>query len=60
MLGSVLLFELEGNLAEIEKLESYLRNVILEFCLKIHSMGISSWDELDAEYTKQQKRLKLI
>ena len=54
------IFEIESNRTEIEKLEIYMKNLILEFCLKICSLGITTWEELDNEYRNQQRRLNLI
>lgn len=53
-------FEIENNKTEIRKVELYLKNLIIDFCLKICSMEITNWDKLDSEQKKQQMRLGLL
>ncbi|KEZ89274.1 hypothetical protein [Lacrimispora celerecrescens] len=53
-------FDIENNKTEIRKIDMYLKNLITDFSLKICSMGIATWDELDSELKKQQMRLGLL
>ena len=55
--GGKNIFEVETDYNEIEKLESYLKNLIFEFCLKIYALGITTWEEMDQEYQNHQNRL---
>ena len=57
--GGKSIFEIEPDINEIKKVDIYLRNTIMEYCLKIHSLNISTWEELDNAYKTQQKSLKL-
>ena len=55
--GGKNIFEIETDYNEIKKLESYLKNLIFEFCLKIYALGITTWEEMDREYDNQKNRL---
>ena len=57
--GGKSIFEIEPDINEIKKVDIYLRNTIMEYCLKVHSLRISTWEELDIAYRTQQKFLKL-
>lgn len=57
--GGKSVFEIESDIKEIKKVDIYLRNTIIDYCLKIHFLNISTWEELDNEYRKQQIFLKL-
>lgn len=55
--GGKVIYDIESNREEIMKLDMYIRYIILEYCLKIGSLQISSWEDLDEEYRNQQMRL---
>lgn len=57
--GGKSVFEIESDIKEIKKVDIYLRNTIIDYCLKIHFLNISTWEELDNEYRKQKIFLKL-
>ena len=57
--GGKSIFEIETNINEIIKIDLYLRNIIQEYCVKIHALGISTWEELDDAYQEKQNLLKL-
>lgn len=54
------IYEIETDNREIAKLQTFLHNIIVEFCLKIISNGIDSWEEFDSQLTTQKSRLGLI
>ena len=53
------IFEIEPDINEIKKVDTYLRKTIMDYCLKIHSLSISTWEELDNAYRVHQNFLKL-
>lgn len=53
------IFELEADMNEIRNVDRYLQNTIMDYCRKVHSLGISTWEELDTEYRMKQEFLKL-
>lgn len=55
--GGKAIYNIECNREEIMKLDMYIRNIIVEYCLKINSLKLSSWEDLDEEYRNQQRRL---
>ena len=55
--GGKVIYDIESSREEIMKLDMYIRDIILEYCLKIQSLQISSWEDLDEEYRNQQMRL---
>lgn len=57
--GGKSIFEIEPDINEIKKADTYLRKTIMDYCLKIHSLSISTWEEVDNAYRTQQKSLKL-
>ena len=57
--GGKSIFDIEPNINEIRKVDMYLRNTIKKYCMKIHSLGITTWEELDNTYRVLQKSLKL-
>lgn len=57
--GGKSIFEIEPDINEIKKVDTYLRKTIMDYCLKIHSLSISTWEELDNAYRVQQNFLKL-
>lgn len=57
--GGKSIFEIEPDINEIKELDIYLRKTIQDYCLKIHSLSISTWEELDNAYRAQQNRLRL-
>lgn len=57
--GGKSIFEIEPDINEIRMVDTYLRKTILDYCLKIHSLRISTWEELDNAYREQQIFLKL-
>lgn len=57
--GGKSIFEIEPDINEIKKVDIYLRKTIQDYCLKIHSLSISTWEELDNVYRAQQNCLKL-
>lgn len=57
--GGKCIFEIESDINKLENIALYLRKIIIDYCLKIHSLNISTWEELDNMYKKQQKDLKL-
>lgn len=57
--GGKSVFEIEPDINEIKKVDTYLRKTIMDYCLKIHSLSISTWEELDNAYRVQQNFLKL-
>ena len=57
--GGKSIFEIEPDINEIKKVDTYLRKTIMDYCLKIHSLSISTWEELDNAYRAQQNFLKL-
>lgn len=57
--GGKFIFEIEPDINEIKKVDTYLRKTIMDYCLKIHSLRISTWEELDNAYKAQQNFLKL-
>lgn len=57
--GGKSIFEIESDINEIKKVDMYLRKIIKDYCLKIHSLGISTWQELDNAYRVQQNFLGL-
>lgn len=57
--GGKSIFEIESDINEIKKVDTYLRKTIMDYCLKIHLLSISTWEELDNAYRVQQNFLKL-
>ena len=57
--GGKCIFEIESDINKLENIALYLRKIIIDYCLKIHLLNISTWEELDNMYKKQQKDLKL-
>ena len=57
--GGKCIFEIESDINKLENIALYLRKIIIDYCLKIHSLNISTWEELENMYKKQQKDLKL-
>lgn len=57
--GGKSIFDIEPNINEIRMVDMYLRNTIKKYCIKVHSLGISTWEELDNTYRVLQKSLKL-
>lgn len=57
--GGKSIFEIESDINEIKRVDIYLRKTIQDYCLKIHSLSISTWEELDNAYRAQQNCLKL-
>lgn len=55
--GGKAIYSIESSEEEIMKLDRYMRSTILEYCLKIDSLKITSWEELDEAYRNQQRRL---
>ena len=57
--GGKSIFEIESNINEIKKVGLYLQNTIVDYCIKIHSLSISTWEELDNVYRVKQRSLKV-
>lgn len=58
--GGKNIIEIEKSELEIQKLESYLRNIIIDYCVELRSMNISTWEELDNAYKAKQKAMGLV
>lgn len=55
--GGKVIYDIESSREEIMKLDMYIRNIIVEYCLKLNSLQITSWEDFDEEYRNQQRRL---
>ena len=54
------IFEIESDINKLEKYSFIFKKIIIDYCLKIHSLNISTWEELDNMYKKQTKRFKIV